>query len=1641
MLRAGAKFRLARRWLVIIVSAALMGVELTTVTAAPALADTRTSVTSYDRTAPGAPHNGYFDSAWQSFVARSDTITTVGVTVGTPNYVPDGHTITIKLCTDPACSTTLASASPQIVNYGSTQVDLGDIGVTPGTIYYLVWYQPAAWNGQTWVTYWWSGGSSVTTSDQMQGLVLGYDRGPQVDRTAVTSYNQMQPGAPYNGYFVSAWQAFTSQSNTITTLGVTVGSPGYTGSGSTVRIRLCGDPNCHTAYGETDPPIVNFGYSQGDIGDVSVTPGATYYIVYSQPAAWSGHTWITYWWSGGPTIQQSDQMQAIVQGYNRSTPVPPTFYVAGTGGIGLTERSGPGLTYGSAGSLLEGQQIQISCQQQSGSAVGGSDIWDQLANGNWVSDFYTTTPVYAGFSPGIRQCSSPPPPPPVTTSYRVYDTGGLGLNERTGPGLAFPGVGALPSGGTVDIACQWRSGSYANGSSIWDQLGNGTWVADGYVTTPQVNQFTPGIPQCASAPSAPSYAYPIPQSYGRPGSTPYGHNPTSVTADPVNTLTGAYWTQATDLRLPGIGVPFALTRAYTSINRSGGPFGPGWTFSYQMQLTQSDKGDLTLQTDQGAQLAFQMESTGLFVGAPGVNAILRQTPTGFEVVRNDQTHLFFDTAGHLQAILDRNGQGLHMTDDAAGNLTRITDSAGRVITFGYDPGTTLITSVTLPDGRSVHYGYTSGLLTTVTDPAGGKTIYSYDSADRLTSIVDPNGHTRVSNVYGAGGRVTAQTDALGHTSTFAWNPATSTSTMTDARGGTWQDIYSNNVLAARIDPLGDKTTYTYDGDLNLTSVTDANGNTTSYTYDIAGNEISQTDPAPLSYAKTWTYDALNDLTKFVDGRGHATTYGYDANGNRISMTAPGGQLTRYGRDPGGTGLLVSQTDPDGHTTTYGYDSGGNKIRQTSPLGEVTTWTYDGSGRMTSVVDPRGNISGANPGTYRTSYRYDALDRLTKVTDPLGHATTTAYDPVGNKTRVADANGRTTTYGYDAADHLTSVTDALGYTTSYSYDATGNLVSRTDPNGHKTRYQYDAANRLTQRTDPLGRVTAYQHDANGNLTRATDANGVVTTNTYDVLNRRTATSYSGSTHGVTLTYDADGNRTGMTDAGGSVSYTYDAENELRTSSRGTATFTYTYDAAGHITSRTYPGSPAISDRYDADGRLTSVTAAGNTTTFGYDPAGNQTTKTLPGAHRYTETRTFDAANRIIQDRTAAGTTVLANYAYTRDGDGSPTRVSGSDGPFYYTYDADNRLTKVCFGSSTCSSSITWTYDKVGNRHTEQRSGKPMTAYTYDAADEMRSATGSSTTTYHYDADGNETAAGARTVSYDATGHIKSTSSGGTATSFVYDGDGNRIQSTTGTVVTHFLWDTNNPLPMLALTRNAAGSLLQRYTYGLGEPISLTVPTATYYLTGDALGSITGVTSATGTPLIRYSYEPFGLNHNTTNLATTGRPSSEPLRFTGQYLDTFGLYDLRAREYDPSTGRFTSQDPIAAAPADPYLADYLYASDNPITGIDPSGQSWLDTVGLVLNGVPGVPSVRSSLDTAGLVLNGIPKDLAGFAGTEISAYDVHSDCNGQLSSATNCGFSLAGYGAGLLGLLKIIPTPAGKWIGAGLTLFTPDAVLSK
>jgi len=138
------------------------------------------AVTSYDQMRPGAPHHGYFATAWQPFVAASNTITWISATVGNPasaaGATVPGSALTLRICIDPNCSVIVAEAHPQIVNYGETGTDIGDVAVTQGATYYLVWYQPSALNGSTWVTYWWGGGSTISTSDLMQAAARGYDR-------------------------------------------------------------------------------------------------------------------------------------------------------------------------------------------------------------------------------------------------------------------------------------------------------------------------------------------------------------------------------------------------------------------------------------------------------------------------------------------------------------------------------------------------------------------------------------------------------------------------------------------------------------------------------------------------------------------------------------------------------------------------------------------------------------------------------------------------------------------------------------------------------------------------------------------------------------------------------------------------------------------------------------------------------------------------------------------------------------------------------------------------------------------------------------------------------------------------------------------------------------------------------------------------------------------------------------------------------------------------------------------------------------------------------------------------------------------------------------------------------------------------
>jgi len=81
----------------------------------------------------------------------------------------------------------------------------------------------------------------------------------------------------------------------------------------------------------------------------------------------------------------------------------------------------------------------------------------------------------------------------------------------------------------------------------------------------------------------------------------------------------------------------------------------------------------------------------------------------------------------------------------------------------------------------------------------------------------------------------------------------------------------------------------------------------------------------------------------------------------------------------------------------------------------------------------------------------------------------------------------------------------------------------------------------------------------------------------------------------------------------------------------------------------------------------------------------------------------------------------------------------------------------------------------------------------------------------------------------------------------------------------------------------------------------------------------------------------MTHSATRAISEVSPSPSLYR-AEQYDSDLGLYYLRARYYNPLTGRFLSRDPEEGTPHIPAtLHKYLYANGDPVNHIDPRGRA--------------------------------------------------------------------------------------------------------
>ena len=1011
------------------------------------------------------------------------------------------------------------------------------------------------------------------------------------------------------------------------------------------------------------------------------------------------------------------------------------------------------------------------------------------------------------------------------------------------------------------------------------------------------------------------------RTFGSPGSNPY----VPYSDDPVNLATGNFIYLHQDLYIPTRGHPLQIVRSYNSLDAFHGPFGRGWTFNYGMSLTFSLDGDAILMTEEGRRDFYRLNPDGTFTPPLGIYSTLTKNLDGtYTLRRKSQSEWHFDATGRLAGIADKNGNQSTMSYDASGSLVSVTGPAGRSLAFSYD-ASGHITAINDPAGHTVTYMYdVDGNLVATADQSGSSTAFTYDGDHQLVSITDPLGNVVVTNTYDASGKVVEQEDALGNRTIFIYEVGRTDEI--DPRGNTTTYFFNDEFRTTKVrDALGSEVSYTYDANSNRTSITDQNGHTTSFSYDSQGNVITATDA--LGNVVSATYDSKNNLLSQIDALGRTTSFTYDARGNVVSMIDAEGGVTALDHDV--YGQVTTLTSASGHTTAFQYNAYGNPTDITDPLGNTTSFAYDILGRQTSRTDANGQT---------TTLSYDELGHLASISDPLGHVTAFTNDANGNRISITDPNGKTTTFAYTPRNELVQVTDALGGIVTYQYDYAGRLVSMTDANGHTTTYGYDALHRLETVADPLGNTVGYQHDPVGNRISMVDASGQMTAYTYDSLNRLASIAYGDGTS-VAYEYDSVGNRIQMVDPTGTTSYSYDSLNRLTAVTFPSLKLVaYSYDQIGNRKTLTYPDGGVVTYAYDAANRLSTVTDwADRTTTYTYDPAGNLISVDYPNGASIEYAH--DQANRLLEIINSGHRGPFARHTYNMDAAGNRIGVTDINGETTsYSYDDLHRLT----GLAGAGSAESYSYDPMGNRIT-MTGDDVTTSYVYDAGDRLiRLSRNGRITDFSYDEKGNlvekaELGPGRSSrrmitsYSWNSANRLIEVSNTGPTSRFTYDGDGNRVKMVVGDDESNYVWDVGAGIPVMLAEYGTEGTT--RFAYGLSL-ISAEGPDFLNFYHYDGLGSVIGLTNERGQQKREYTYDAWG-NPEVPRGSLVGE---NEFGFTGQQWDTnTGLVYLRARYYDPETGRFISLDPLGGKMMDTRsLNRYVYAMNNPAFYVDLTGE---------------------------------------------------------------------------------------------------------
>ncbi|WP_406499494.1 polymorphic toxin-type HINT domain-containing protein [Streptomyces sp. NBC_00846] len=802
-------------------------------------------------------------------------------------------------------------------------------------------------------------------------------------------------------------------------------------------------------------------------------------------------------------------------------------------------------------------------------------------------------------------------------------------------------------------------------------------------------------------------------------------------------------------------------------------------------------------------------------------------------------------------------------------------------------------------------------------------------------------------------------------------------------------------VSALTDMNDKRTDLAYDGLGRLVSVWMPNRSKASFTPSITYEYgIRTTGPNYLrtqkirkdgvSYSNEYTlYDGLLRPRQMqVDGQGGgrlvADTY-YDGSGRVVKIND-----TYYTTGAPGNALFVPRNEDIDAQTVTEFDGAGRTSATILNVAGVeknrTTYTYGGD-RV--HVDPP---NGQTPTTTIT----DAEDRTVELRQYKGDK------PLPTGTR---ADYVATRYGYTPAGQLAKVTDDKDNVWSYTYDQRGRKHVSTDPDTGTSRYEYDDLDRLLSTTDSRSNTITSVYDKIGRVTETWQGGATsgtkLSVSKYDTVAKGElygTYTYKDGAVLSSVTYTALSDDLEPTRTKYYLSKT--AEPELG----GTYQIDTAYNADGTVSGQTLPAAggltaEAVSYQYDSLQRPvaldTSLGGMSYVSDVSYSPTNKleQLELTTGGAADKKAWLTYayeQGTSRLINSRVSVkgAASVLYDARYTYDAGGNVQSIvdtpgGGSTDVQCFRYDGLRRMTEAWTSNVTPNEAVgtgrtdaacasdpsattvggtapywsSYEFDTLGNRKSETSHGvngsaTSTTAYTYGEKGEgphqlttgVMDTTATSTTpavkltnTYTYDETGNtdhrvlngET----QTLEWDKQGELsKVTNADGTATEYVYDAAGNRLLSKTASETTFYMPGTE-----LHLKKSTGAVTGARYYSLAGETIAVRDNNGVTFLASDHHGTAQfAVNAATGATQ-RRRMDPFGAERE-------GASSNwvDDKGFVGGTVQkSTGLTTLGAREYDATTGRFISADPIIDFTDPQQINGYAYSNGNPVTFSDATG----------------------------------------------------------------------------------------------------------